>query len=99
MLVGNRAGLRLAILALAQKGRPKPSFLDVGPSGLAAGRRTAALTLTVCRNRPRSEAPNGSPGPQQALRQLSVPELQNVIRRAAGTAIAPTLSSCDSVRD
>jgi len=35
---------------------------------------------------------------QQALRRLSVPELQ-VILRAVGTAIAPTLSSCDSVRD
>jgi hypothetical protein len=32
-------------------------------------------------------------------RLLSVPESRNVMRRAAGTAIAPTLSSCVRVRD
>ena len=54
-------------------------------------------SLAFCGNiAPRHEPPAAF---QQALRRLSVPELQNVIRRAAGTAIAPTLSSCDSVRD
>jgi len=36
---------------------------------------------------------------QHALRRPRVLELRNMMRRAAGTAMAPALSSCDSVRD